>query len=750
MKNKITLSALLLSLVTTIVFSQEKENTSTINFDPVVISGTLKAIKKSQSPVPVTIIPSQVLSMNPTSNILEALYQINGLNPQVNCNMCNTSDISINGMPGPYTMVLMDGMPIVSSLSTVYGFNGIPNALIKQIEVVKGPASSLYGSEAIGGVINIITRDANERNTFFTDYSVSSWKEFNFNVGFSRKISNNISTLFSIDNYYYNTPKDQDMDGFMDKTLQKRFSAFNKWNFINRKYNKHSSFYVRYYHEDRHGGELNWNPHHQFFVDYKEYNNDENSSEYNADAVLPNGYTIYNQDKAKGFRVPRGLSSQEIKNWKENILKHSPNTKFADDMKYQESITTNRYEIVGKYELPLEENITLQGSYNQHNQNSTYGTELFIARQKTMFLQAYWDKEFGNHNLLAGMAHRYTWFEDNTTATHNGKTPFVTQTPGIFIQDLWKTGKHTTLLLGYRLDIDKTKSANNTHTNVVHSPRIAFKYQTPNSATLRTSVGSGYRVVNIFSEDHRALSGQYTATLGETLKPEKSLSATIDYDGRMATENFGLTYNLGLHYTHFFNKIYPKRNDRERTLIYYNVDGDEYAKSLGATLDIALNFYFPLKLTAGITYNKAQLVEHEREQASNEKIKGSQRKAHDFEFSPRWMGVYSASYLFPKNFITELTGEWKGPMLLPIQENDPRPKYSPWFMKVNLQLIKKLKEGLEIYGGVKNLFNYVPGPYLVDTQDPFGDIESPLEFDTEYNYTPQQGRTGYLGLRYAF
>ena len=63
--------------------------------------------------------------------------------------MCGTNDIHINGMEGPYTLVLIDGMPIMSSLSTVYGLNGIPTSLIKQIEIIKGPSSTLYGTEAV-------------------------------------------------------------------------------------------------------------------------------------------------------------------------------------------------------------------------------------------------------------------------------------------------------------------------------------------------------------------------------------------------------------------------------------------------------------------------------------------------------------------------------------------------------------------------------------------------------------------------
>ena len=112
------------------------------------------------SPIPVEVYSPAYFKKNPSPNIFESLQMVNGVQPQLNCNVCNTGDIHINGMEGPYTMILIDGMPIVSSLSTVYGLAGIPNSMVKRIEIVKGPASTLYGSEAVGGLINIITKDA--------------------------------------------------------------------------------------------------------------------------------------------------------------------------------------------------------------------------------------------------------------------------------------------------------------------------------------------------------------------------------------------------------------------------------------------------------------------------------------------------------------------------------------------------------------------------------------------------------------
>lgn len=130
-----------------------KENNT---LDEVVITGTLKPVSRLESSVPVEVYKPIFFKKNPTANIFEALQNVNGVRPQLNCNVCNTGDIHINGLEGTYTLVLIDGMPIVSGLSTVYGLSGIPNSLLERIEIVKGPASSLYGSEAVGGLINII------------------------------------------------------------------------------------------------------------------------------------------------------------------------------------------------------------------------------------------------------------------------------------------------------------------------------------------------------------------------------------------------------------------------------------------------------------------------------------------------------------------------------------------------------------------------------------------------------------------
>ncbi|MFM8743042.1 MAG: TonB-dependent receptor, partial [Cytophagales bacterium] len=148
----------------------------------VVITGTMKEVTKMNSPVPVEVYSPTMFIKNPTPSIFESLNMVNGVQPQINCNVCNTGDIHINGLEGPYTMILIDGMPIVSSLATVYGLFGIPNSLVKRIEVVKGPGSTLYGSEAVAGVINIITQDPSTAPKLKLDAFGTSMGEYNADV----------------------------------------------------------------------------------------------------------------------------------------------------------------------------------------------------------------------------------------------------------------------------------------------------------------------------------------------------------------------------------------------------------------------------------------------------------------------------------------------------------------------------------------------------------------------------------------
>lgn len=226
--------------------------------DAVVVTGTMKPVKKLESPVAVEVYTPQFFKKNPTPSIFEALQNVNGVRPQLNCSVCNTGDIHINGLEGPYTMITIDGMPIVSSLASVYGLFGIPTQLIDRIEIVKGPASGLYGSEAIGGLINIITKSPDKAPAFAVNFMTTNWLEHNLDLGTKFNVGKKATSLLGINYFNYQQPFDKNNDQFTDVTLQHRVSVFNKLSFARRN-NRVATVAGRYFYENRWGGDMRYN-----------------------------------------------------------------------------------------------------------------------------------------------------------------------------------------------------------------------------------------------------------------------------------------------------------------------------------------------------------------------------------------------------------------------------------------------------------------------------------------------------------
>ncbi len=659
-----------------------KESVSAL--DEVVISGTMKEVSKLESPVPVEVYAASFFRANPTPSVFESMQNVNGVRPQLNCNVCNTGDIHINGLEGPYTMVLIDGMPIVSGLSTVYGLTGIPQALIERVEIVKGPASTLYGSEAVGGLINIITKTPVNAPVFSTDVFATSWGEVNADIGVKTKAGEKAVSLLGLNYFNYQNPVDRNSDGFTDVTLQDRLSVFNKWSF-KRKNDRRFSVAARYNYEERWGGEMEWTP------------------EY------------------------RG----------------------GDEL-YGESIYTSRWEAFGLYDLPFSEKLTLQFSANGHNQNSVYGVIPYLADQYIGFGQLVWNKEAGLHDLLAGVAYRYTFYDDNTPATSefgSGENKAsVTHLPGLFLQDEITISGQSKLLLGMRYDFNSLHGA-------ILSPRVNYKWSSLNKKNVvRLSAGNGYRVANVFTEDHAALTGARQVIFHGELEPETSWNANINLVKKILTgNNTYIDLDGTVWYTYFTNRIIPDYETNPNQIIYSNLDGYSVSKGVSLNADVAWNN--GLKTIAGVTVMDVSL--HEK----NETI----RQLLTERVTGTWTIGYNLSAL---QLSVDYTGNLYGPMRLPLLGAlDNRPEYSSWYSIQNIQATKHLNGGWQLYGGVKNLLNFTPPAFSIARAfDPFDkdvvfdangqvvptdDNPNALTFDPSYVFAPNQGIRLFFGVRYS-
>ena len=643
----------------------------------VVISGTLKPVSKLNSPVPVEVYTKDFFIANPSPSVFESIGIINGVRPQLNCNICNTGDIHINGQEGSYTMVLIDGLPIVSGLSTVYGLTGIPQSLIEQIEIVKGPASTLYGSEAIGGLINLITKVPENTSKFSFDTFGSGWGEFNTDLGYKYNLNNKSQGIVGINYFNYSNPIDNNDDGFTDLTLVDRISIFNKINIRNK-----LSIATRFVYEDRWGGEMNWN---------------------------------------KNYR--------------------------GGDNIYGESIFTKRIELFGKY--TFNENLFFQFSFNNHNQNSIYGKTIFDANQSIGFSQLIWNKNFKSNDFIIGIAYRYTHYDDDTTATYNenlmSNQAEITNLPGLFIQDEIKIGEYNSLLVGFRYDY------NSIHGNIF-TQRLNYKIlNKKKSSTLRLSIGSGYRIARVFTEDHAALTGAREVVFLDDLNPEKSWNTNINFVKKIyAKQGYIINFDSSIFWTEFSNKIIPDYDTNPNQIIYNNLNGKSIIQ--GASVNFNSIFNNGLRMNIGATYIDSSIIEN------------------GIEFTPylteSFQGVWKIEKGFnDSGFKIDFTGNVVGKMRLPrLGVLDPRDEYSPVFSIMNLQLTKAINNNYEFYGGIKNILDFTPAKNSIARPfDPFdrevifdnnGNATSSLgnpyalTFDPSYVYASNQGRRFFVGMRW--
>ena len=645
--------------------------------DAIIITGSLKPESKHSSPIAIEVYTPTFLRKNPSTNLFEALQNIHGVRPQVNCNICNTGDIHINGLEGPYTMVLIDGMPLVSGLSSVYGLSGIPSAMIERLEIIKGPASALFGSEAVGGLIHVVTKKASSAPRYHFEHFSTSHGEINTDLGFKHTLTKRLSLLTGINHFYFQQRLDQNRDQFTDVALQHRLSIFQKWHY-QRPFNRNFQWATRFYTEDRWGGDVLWTP----------------------------------QDRGKTSR-------------------------------YGESIYTQRYELYGQYQLPVTLPMNLSVSATSHHQNSVYGATPFLANQSIFFGQLTAHPTLKQADILIGISWRYTQYRDNT-AVNKGSAINNGHLPGVFAQWEKLLPKDRKILMGMRVDHHPVHGP-------IFTPRIALKHKLLHN-TVRWNLGSGFRVVNVFTEDHAALTGARTVVLNPNLQPEKSMNINVQLL-RSATwkRQTRITREFSAFYTHFQNRILPNYNVNPNEIHYDNLQGYAYSRGISGKLDVQTH---RITLSVGATWMNVSVVQHSiaTRPLLTEKLNGTMSLSWKIPQSA-WQMDYTSSVCSPMAL----------PLLGPL---DPRPPFSPWWALHNVQFTLGQKQDRQLFFGVKNMFNFTPArstPFLIArSADPFdkgvtfdsqgnpipsSDNPYALTFDPSYVYAPNQGRRFFLGFR---
>ncbi len=626
-----------------------------LDLNPVVVTATRKRTFVSESPVKVEVVPGRYLQTMGASSLVESIQQVNGLYEQVDCAVCYTNNIRINGMEGPYTSVLIDGMPIMSSLASVYGLNGINPALIERIEIIKGPSSTLYGSDAMAGVINVILKDPRFAPRYSVDMQVTDHGATRADFAVAPG-TGAVSGLVSGSVYRLGRFLDENGDGFADLSMDTRLTLFGK---LRAGQASPLTLTVKYYWEDRFGGERGWTKSHR--------------------------------------------GSSEV---------------------YGESIYTNRYELLGSWVLPIpDENVRLEFSWTDHAQDAYYADARYLADQQIGVAQLLWGGNVGlRHDLLVGAGAEYEVFDDATPATEE---PVRRVTPGVFVQDEYAAAETVKLLGGLRLDHHRDHG-------LILSPRASVKVQPFHDTAIRLNAGTGFRVVDLFTEDYAALVHTRRLVTARDLAPERSYSLTLNVNQVLDLKDNPMMVDLDAFYTYYTNRIIPDYDTDPGRIIYHNLDGFGVSRGVGVSLNQNFGSDLPLLYTLGLT---VQDVFYED---------GGVRQ--DELFAADFKGVWSVSYTFAGPGVTlDYTGTVVGPMRLPAYDAPyTRPTRSETYALHNVMATWSVGNGGELYAGIRNVSDYTQPSPIVDPGDPFGE-----NFDTSWVYGPVYGRSLIVGGRYA-
>ena len=666
------------------------EVTMTIN--EVVITGTKTFKRQTDAAVIVNVIDSDLLAQTQSCNISEGLRFQPGLRVETDCQTCNYTQLRMNGLGGGYSQILINGRPVFSPLTGLYGMEQIPANMVERIEVVRGGGSALYGSSAIGGTVNVITRIPNE-----SSYDVSYTSSLINGEAWDNVLSGNISMLTHKRNagaaVFVNRRMRQAYDHNGDNYSELPRLANNSFGanlFFKPRYNQKLELSFSSLSEYRYGGEM---------VD--EAAHMAKQSEERTHYVFMGGldYQINFNDENSSFIVYVGGQKTDREHYT-GIFPY-------DSAEIRDHLADPPYGFTF--------NNTLQG-----------GTQ--INHRLNDFLG-------GVNVLTAGAEYVYDKVQD-TIRAYQYSLDQTTGIAGLFLQSDWEIRNGITLLAGLRAD------KHNLVDRVILSPRVSLLYKLRTFTQFRLTWGTGFRAPQAFDADmHIAFAGGGISRI--LLSPElveersQSLSGSVNYD--KATEKTIVGFTLEGFYTKLNDAFYLQPFGQDEYGDLFEKRNGSGASVQGGTLELRGNYNKKIQIEAGFTLQTSlydEPIEH---------IEGEEpRKA--FLRTPGQYGYLTYSLTPGDRFNASFTGVYTGPMELVhyagapeqlVDEYVTTPSFFEFGLKAGYTFKMKIVDsGLEIFAGVKNLTNTY--------QDDFDTLR---DRDSGYVYGPGTPRTFYLGLR---
>lgn len=666
-------------------------NDESIMTDEVVVSANRNETSRKVAPVVVNVMNAKLFESVNSTDLAKSLNYQSGLRVENNCQNCGFPQVRINGLEGPYSQILINSRPVVSALSGVYGLEQIPVNMIERVEVVRGGGSALFGANAVGGTINIITKDP-VNNSFQISSTMSNmngkvWEQY-MGANASLVSKDNTYGIALYESYRNRNPYDADGDGFSE------LGKLNMNTFGLRTYYRPTQFSrisLEYHttNEFRRGGnKFDLQPHETDITEQTKH-------------VINSG----------------GLSYDLF--WKE--YKHK---------------------------------LSFYSSIQHTDRNSYYGAQQDLnAYGKTddltwvaggMYVGNFEKVLFSPATFTAGLEYQNNSLHDVMTGYHRDMKQDV-RIASAFVQNEWKMNQFV-FLAGFRLD------DHNLIDNPIFSPRLNLLYKPSDKLQARVTWSTGFRAPQAYDEDLHvtAVGGEgVLIKLADGLKAEhsNSISGSIDWTaniGHFQTNLLLEGFYTGLDDVFVLedmghdangNKVKERRNGNGACVYGVNVDG-KIAHGRDAALQV------------GFTVQRSEYTDWEAWSEDSE-VAAVKRMPR----TPDYYGYFTFTSAPLKNFDWSLSGVYTGRMRVPHFAPADLPEeyigqyitkdemvHTPDFFDLNVKLnytfVLNDHIKLQLNGGVQNIFNAFQK-----------DLDKGGYRDSGYFYGPTQPRTYFIGIK---
>lgn len=660
--------------------------------DEVVVTGTRTFKRKTNSPVIVNVINSQALENVQACNLSEGLKFQPGLRVETDCQTCNYTQLRMNGLAGGYSQILINGRPIFSPLTGLYGLEQIPVNMIDRIETIRGGGSTLYGSSAIGGVVNVITKVPKD-NSFDVNYTYQSIKGdaddhiINGNATVVSKNNNAGVSLFV--NKRKRDAYDANGDNYSELS-ELNNTAFGSNFFFLPADNQKLEASFSSLNEYRYGGE-----------------------------IVDKAAHLALQSEERTHDVLMGSLDYQINFNNDN----------SSVIAYLAGQRTDRDHYTGIFP-DTEADITT------HLENPPYGTSKTTTFQGGAQLNHRFNDFIKGSNVFTfGSEYVLDDVVDQIDA-YNYLIDQKTETFAVFLQSDWEISEKLNFLSGVRAD------KHNLVDKLIFSPRFSLLYKPQNNLQFRGTWSTGFRAPQAFDTDlHITFAGGGISriSLADNLKEERSnsFSASINYD--KPTEHYIFGFTLEGFYTHLRDAFYLAPLGEDEFGERFEKQNGDGATVKGLTFEVRANYDKKVQLEAGFN------VQSSKFDTAVENIEDLPA-LREFLRTPNEYGFATLTFTPNKKFNTSINYIYTGTMKIahfagaPEQTEDAyvtSKAFSELGFKTSYTFdVKNLQTGLEIFGGVKNIFDAY--------QD---DFDSGKNRDSNYVYGPGSPRTVFVGLR---